>query len=100
MYSFLSVVVLGASVVKVFGILVEVFFLISIGTFCDRGAVNRDLLGLKPVVLFVFWFKFETTVALIFLGALGVGLVKLEDLMIGLLGNANLDRLVSSGDIF
>lgn len=98
--TFLSVVVLGASVVKVFAIFVVGFFLKSMGTFCDRGAVNRDLLGLKPVVLFALWFTFEMTVALIFLKDFGVGLVKLDGLIIGLLGNANLDRLASSGDNF
>lgn len=99
-YNFLSVVVLGASVEKVLGNLVDGFFLMSTGTFCDLVAVNLVLLGLNPVVLFAFWFKEETTVAFIFFRERGAGRVKLEGLMMGLLGNANFDLFASSGDIF
>lgn len=62
--------------------------------------VNRDLVGLKPDVLLDFRL-FGTTVALIFLEVRGTGLtlVKLEGLMMGLLGKANL-RFESKGDNF
>lgn len=107
-YSFLSVVDLGVSVVytlfvlKVRGTALEViiFFFKSTGTFCALVAVKRDFEGLNDVLL-VLGLRFDITAAFIFFTVLGaiLGLVKLDDLIIGRLENENLDRLVSTGDV-